>query len=68
MIDKLKNAIRKFRLENPGATSGLTDEQVLETMFLILSQQHPSRFKVIGCKDGKLNFRIKLTTDASDAR
>ena len=67
MIDKLKNAIRKFRLENPGATSGLTDEQVLEAMFLVLSRQHPSRFRVVGCKDGKLNFRIELTADTSDA-
>ena len=68
MIDKLKNAIRKFRLENLGATSGLTDEQVLEAMFLVLSRQQPSRFSVVGWKDGKLNFRIELATDASDAR
>ena len=68
MIDKLKNAIRKFRLENPRAASGLTDEQVLEAMFLVLSRQHPSRVRVVGCKDGKLNFSIKLTADVSDAR
>ena len=68
MIDKLKKAIRTFRLENPGATSGLTDDQVVEAMFLVLSRQHPSRFRVVGCKDGKVKFRIKLTTDVSDAR
>ena len=67
MIDELKKAIRKFRLENPGATSGLTDDQVMESMFLVLSQQYPSRFSVVGCKDGQHKFRIKLATDASDA-
>jgi hypothetical protein len=67
MIDKLKNAIRKFRLENPGATSGFTDEQVLEAMFLVLSRQHPSRVSLVGSKDGQLKFRIRLAADASDA-
>ena len=67
MIDELKKAIRKFRLENPGATSGLTDDQVVEAMFLVLSRQHPSRFSVVGSKHGQLKFRIKLAADASDA-
>jgi len=67
MIDKLKKAIRKFRLENPGATSGLTDDQVVESMFLVLSQQYPSRFSLVGSKDGQLKFRIRLAADASDA-
>jgi hypothetical protein len=67
MKDRLNAAIRKFRLANPESTKGLTDDEVLEQVFLVLSRHYPSRFAVVGVKDGKLNFRIRLTPDGSDA-
>jgi hypothetical protein len=45
MRHKVQQAIQKFRLENP-QTSGWENEEVLEAMFLIASQQDESGIRV----------------------
>ena len=66
MKEKLQQAIRKFRLANP-QISGWKDDEVIEAMFLIASQQSGSPISVVGRgNDGKLIFRIPRA-DASDA-
>jgi hypothetical protein len=57
--EKLQQAIRKFRLANP-QISGWKDDEVIEAMFLIASQQNGSPISVVGRdSDGKLIFEIK---------
>jgi hypothetical protein len=59
MKEKINQAIRGYRLENPGATKGLTDMQVLEQMFLVLSRLYPSLLRVVDLRDGELKFSIR---------
>jgi hypothetical protein len=67
MRHKVQQAIQKFRLENP-QTSGWENEEVLEAMFLIASQQDESGIRVIGRDaSGRLIFRITRGADVPDA-
>jgi len=67
MRHKVQQAIQKFRHENP-QTSGWENEEVLEAMFLIASQQDESGIRVVG-RDarGGLIFRITRAADVPDA-
>ena len=56
----LERAIRKFKAANPRARFW-SDEQCLESLFLLAARQKGSRFSVVGRgSDGKLEFCIKL--------
>lgn len=66
MREKLQEAIRKFRLAHP-QTKKWEDDEVVEAMLLILSQEKGSRIAVVGREaTGKVIFRINLAPDTSD--
>jgi len=67
MRRKVQLAIQKFRRANP-QTSGWANEEVLEAMFLIASQQDESGIRVVGRHaSGELIFRITGAADVPDA-
>jgi hypothetical protein len=67
MRNKVQQAIQKFRHENP-ETRGWENEEVLEAMFLIASQQDESGIRVVGHDArGGLIFRITRAADVPDA-
>jgi hypothetical protein len=67
MKTKIKQMLRKFKRDNP-QVRGWSDEQVLDAMFCLAAQQHPSRIVKVGERpDGMGIFSINLTSDGSDA-
>ena len=66
MRNKVHRAIQKFRDENP-QTSGSENEEVIEAMFLIASQQDEAGIRVVGRDpSGSLIFRITRAADVPD--
>lgn len=66
MKQKLQAALRKFRLANPQVTLGMNDEEVLELMMLVATQEDNSGIGLSGRgDDGRLIFSIDLA-DGSD--
>jgi hypothetical protein len=67
MKERLKQIINRFRADNSQARDW-SDERVLDAMFRIAAQLHPSRITKIGeGPDGMAIFSIDVTSDGSDA-
>jgi hypothetical protein len=66
MKETIQQVIQRFKREHP-RTSRWEDDEVIEAMLLLLSQENGSRVSVTGRQsDGKLIFRFDPLSDGSD--
>jgi hypothetical protein len=66
MKETLQQVIQRFKSEHP-QTSRWEDDEVIEAMLLLLSQEKGSRVTVAGREsDGTLIFRFDPPPDGSD--
>jgi len=54
---KLRNAIGRWKQEHPSCANW-ADEEIVEAMLIRLSETCPDRVKILGRKNGELEFQI----------